>query len=113
MAQMNGRFFGKAATRHHPYVPKRVGLWHKKIHPVELAARAHYRFEKIHPFGDGNGRIGRLIINYILWYNGYPMIIIENKRRRQYYKALQKDEEGFLNYFLRRYLTVHKKRYAT
>ena len=38
----------------------------KALHTVEFAARAHYKFEKIHPFGDGNGRIGRLIIAYIL-----------------------------------------------
>ncbi|PIV68481.1 MAG: hypothetical protein COS07_03935, partial [Candidatus Aenigmarchaeota archaeon CG01_land_8_20_14_3_00_37_9] len=83
-----------------------------ELNPVELAARAHYKFEKIHPFGDGNGRIGRLIMNYILWHNGYPMLIIEYKKRRSYYKALQRDEDGFVNYFLRRYLTVHKKRFA-
>ncbi len=81
-----------------------------KINPVELSAKAHYRFEKIHPFGDGNGRIGRLIMNYILWHKGYPMLIIEYKKRKSYYKALTKDEEGFISYFLRRYLAVHKKR---
>ncbi len=82
-----------------------------KMNPVELSARAHYQFEKIHPFGDGNGRIGRLLMNYILWHNGYPMIIIEYKKRKSYYKALQKDEDGFVNYFIKRYLTVHKRRY--
>ncbi len=83
----------------------------KKMNSVELAGRAHYQFEKIHPFGDGNGRIGRLLINFILWHNGYPMLIIEYKKRKSYYKALQKDEEYFVSYFIRRYLAVHKKRY--
>jgi len=81
-----------------------------KLNPVEVAARAHYMFEKIHPFGDGNGRIGRLLMNYILWRNGYPLLIIEYKRRKSYYKALQRTEDGFVNYFIRRYIAVHKKR---
>lgn len=82
----------------------------KKMNPVELSARAHYQFEKVHPFGDGNGRIGRLLMNHILWHSGYPMLIIEYKKRKSYYRALQKDEEGFVSYFIRRYLAVHKKR---
>ncbi len=85
----------------------------KKINHVELAGRFHYKFEKIHPFGDGNGRIGRLIMNHLLWHNNYPMIIIEYKKRASYYKALTKKEEDFVNYFIRRYLSVHKGRLKT
>lgn len=81
-----------------------------KFNPTEFAARAHFRFEKIHPFGDGNGRIGRLLMNHILWHSGYPMLIIEYKKRKSYYKALEKDEEYFVRYFIRKYLSVHKKR---
>ncbi len=89
-----------------------IGFINKKqdINPVELSAIAHYRFEKIHPFGDGNGRIGRIIINHILWKRGYPMMIIEYKNRKSYYRALRGEEEDFVKYFIKRYVSVHKSR---
>jgi Fic family protein len=80
-----------------------------KHNPVEFAGRIHYIFEKIHPFGDGNGRIGRLLMNYVLWHKNYPMLIIEFKKRQSYYRALEKDEQGFVNYFIKTYIKAHKK----
>jgi len=78
-------------------------------HPIEMAARSHFRFEKIHPFGDGNGRVGRLLMNWVLWKNGYPMLIIEYKKRKAYYKALSRDETYFLQYTLRTYKKAHRR----
>ena len=87
--------------------------WHNKnnnvMQPVELAARAHYKFEKIHPFGDGNGRIGRLIIAYVLRKHNFPLLIIEYKKRKSYYHALSKSENDFLNWFIRSYVSAHGK----
>ncbi len=79
------------------------------MHAVELAARAHYKFEKIHPFGDGNGRIGRLVMAYILKKRRYPLLIIEHKKRKSYYHALSRTENDFLNYLIRAYVSAHRK----
>jgi Fic family protein len=80
------------------------------MNPVEIAIRAHYIFVKIHPYGDGNGRIGRLLMNYILWKNGYPMFVTENTKKKAYYESLEKSEEGFRNYLMGRYIATQRKR---
>lgn len=65
-----------------------------KMHPVQLAAEFHYRFVCIHPFDDGNGRVARLIMNYILLRFNYPIIIIKSKDKENYLTALQKADVG-------------------
>jgi cell filamentation protein, protein adenylyltransferase len=58
------------------------------IHPIEHAALAHARFEQIHPFRDGNGRSGRLILNLMLVRQGYPPAIVFKRQRGKYLAAL-------------------------
>lgn len=56
-------------------------------------AQFHLKFEHIHPFIDGNGRIGRVIINYQLQRMGYPPVIIRNKGKKEYYKAFREYDD--------------------
>ena len=60
----------------------------------ELLAQLHHRFECIHPFIDGNGRVGRLALNLVLVRLGYPPVVIFKKQRDAYLRALQRSDEG-------------------
>lgn len=80
-----------------------------KINPVELAGLVKLRFVTIHPFTDGNGRISRLMMNFVLHRNKHPMLNIEYRRRGSYYGALERsqlsrNDRPFMNWFFRRYL---------
>lgn len=66
----------------------------KDLHPVELAAEAHYRLVTIHPFIDGNGRTARLLMNLILISHGYPPAIISKRDRLAYISSLEKAQLG-------------------
>lgn len=84
-----------------------------KLHAVELAALVHLRFVTIHPFTDGNGRISRLMMNFVLHKNNYPMFDIAYQDRTSYYNALErsqikKDDSIFLQWFFRRYIKENK-----
>ena len=60
-----------------------------------LTAAAYFnaRFENIHPFADGNGRTGRLVMNYLLILNNHPPVIIHEENRKEYYAALEAWDE--------------------
>ncbi|KDB06414.1 filamentation induced by cAMP protein Fic [Burkholderia sp. lig30] len=58
------------------------------MHPVMRAAELHTRFVKIHPYVDGNGRTGRLLLNVELMKSGYPPVVIRSEDRRAYFDAL-------------------------
>lgn len=84
----------------------------EKLNPVEVAALVHLKFVTIHPFGDGNGRISRLMMNFVLHKYGYPMLDIAYEKRNAYYTALErsqlkKDSSPFLHWFFKRYLKEH------
>jgi Fic family protein len=85
----------------------------EKTHPVELAALMHLKFVTIHPFGDGNGRISRLIMNFILRKKGYPLFNIPYEGRNSYYNALErsqikKEPHYFLLWFIKNYIKDNK-----
>ncbi len=56
---------------------------------LKAAAYFHVKFENIHPFADGNGRTGRLVMNYILVVNSHPPVVIHEEDRKSYYSALE------------------------
>lgn len=78
----------------------------KKLHPFVLAAIFHHKFEKVHPFSDGNGRAGRMLMNYILMNANYPPSVIYKKTRTDYLDALGSADKINLTDVDRRYKTL-------
>ncbi|VVC71874.1 Fic/DOC family protein [uncultured archaeon] len=85
-----------------------------KLHPVELAALTHLKLVTIHPFADGNGRISRLAMNFVLHRKGFPLLSIPYENRGSYYHALEraqtkKNESVFVHWLYRRYVKEYGK----
>ena len=88
-------------------IPQLIGnliYWYKenknKYHQFELAILISMKFVTIHPFIDGNGRVSRLIMNFLLSKKDYPWINIYNKQRQKYLEAVRKaNDENYLLIF--------------
>jgi len=78
---------------------KKLISWYErnknKIHPLKLAAEFHAKFERIHPFEDGNGRTGRILLNSILLENNFPPLIIRKTARVAYFSSLEAFDKGY------------------
>jgi Fic family protein len=111
------RFMPPSPVGVYPLVTEFFKWYHKnkgKIHPVELAAIAHLKFVTVHPFADGNGRISRLIMNFILHKKGYPMLDIKYEGKNSYYNALEKshlkkEDRTFLQWLVKRYIKEYRR----
>lgn len=69
--------------------------------PILLAAEFHYRFVRIHPFDDGNGRLVCLLMNFVLMKYGYPPVIIKNEDKDNYIAVLEQADFAILEPFVK------------
>ena len=95
-----GEVFDYASPEETPSLMGSLIKWYNdeeqkaSLSPIELAALFHYRYIRIHPFEDGNGRIARLLVNYILLRHNYPMVVIPTADRKKYLNTLSLCDEN-------------------
>ncbi len=75
----------------------RAALEKKELHPIEIASKLHHDFVLIHPFGDGNGRTARILVNYVLMRVGYLPLIVPTEQKDRYLAALRRADAGELD----------------
>ncbi len=72
----------------------------KDFNPILIASEFHYKFIRIHPFDDGNGRMARILMNFILLTFGYPPVIIKTEDKERYYSVLRQADAGTITPFI-------------
>ena len=101
----NGELFEYTAPQEVPIQMRELMEWYRDeqtaLHPVTLAAMFHYKFVCIHPFDDGNGRVSRLLMNYVLLAHKLPPVVIKSSDKQNYLHALHLADIGQYEAFIR------------
>jgi Fic family protein len=101
-----GEIFRFATPEETPAKMEELVKWYREqesdpdIHPILLASEFHYRFIRIHPFDDGNGRTARILMNFILMKFNFPPVIIKTSDKVNYLTALQLADAGLIDPFV-------------
>ena len=101
----NGELFEYTAPQEVPIKMQELMEWYRDeqttLHPITLAAMFHYKFVCIHPFDDGNGRVSRLLMNYVLLAHKLPPVVIKSSDKQNYLHALHLADTGQYEAFIR------------
>lgn len=106
-----GEIFRFASVEETPSLMHDLIEWYRSesleldVNPILLAAEFHYRFIRIHPFDDGNGRMARILMNFILIHFGYPPLIIKTEDKQNYFSALRQADAGLIEPFFEYIIT--------
>ncbi len=101
-----GEIFRFANSEETPALMKDLIDWFREkivaenVNPILVASEFHYRFIRIHPFDDGNGRTVRILMNFILMQFGYPPVIIKTEDKINYFGVLRQADSGLLQPFI-------------
>tara|TARA_R110000868_G_C10855017_1_gene761051 strand:- start:46 stop:1380 length:1335 start_codon:yes stop_codon:yes gene_type:complete len=101
-----GEIFRFANPEETPALMRDLIDWYREeidkedFNPVLVASEFHYKFIRIHPFDDGNGRTARILMNFILLQYGFPPVIIKTEDKMNYFSVLRQADAGILEPFI-------------
>ena len=112
---VTGETFYFASPEETPAKMQELVEWYRSekekpvVNPIILAALFHYKFIRIHPFDDGNGRVARILMNFILMNFGFPPVIIKTEDKENYYAVLTLADSDQMEPFIE-YIAINLER---
>lgn len=104
---ITGEIFRFATPEETPAMMNDLIAWYnekkkdKEAHPILTATEFHYKFIRIHPFDDGNGRTARILMNFILMQYGFPPVVIKTEDKQTYFSVLRLADAGDIQPFVK------------